>query len=76
MCSLVVHKEYKEKVYLTLEVRVRNKLSMFVVKMPKLVISFTDNEEKQNCSKQLDCNKNFSRDSAHTINTESILRKK
>lgn len=54
VCSLVVHEEYKEKVYLTLKVHIRNKIyhPPFVVKMPKLVISLTDNEEKQNCSKQ------------------------
>lgn len=71
VCSLVVHEEYKEKVYLTLKVHIRNKIyhPPFVVKMPKLVISLTDNEEKQNCSKQRYYNKNFSRDPAQITNT-------
>lgn len=49
----------REKVYLTLKMHIRNKIShpLFVVKMPKLVISLKDNEEKRNCSKQQDCNK-------------------
>lgn len=48
----------REKVYLTLKMRIRNKTShLFVVKIPKLVISIKDNEEKQNCSKQQYCDK-------------------
>lgn len=48
----------REKVYLTLKMDIRNKISHpFVVKIPKLVISIKDNKEKQNCSKQQYCNK-------------------
>lgn len=48
----------REKVYLTVKMHTRNKIShpLFVVKMPKLVISL-DNEEKQNRSQQQYSNK-------------------
>lgn len=49
----------RKKVYLTLKMHIRHKIShpLFVVKMPKLVISLKDHEGKQNCSEQQYCNK-------------------
>lgn len=58
VCSLVIRNN-REEVYLILKMHIRKKIPCppFVVKMPKLVISLKDNEEKQNCSKQQCCNK-------------------
>lgn len=58
VCSLVACEEYQGKSVFDSKMHIRNKTShLFVVKIPKLVISIKDNEEKQNCSKQQYCNK-------------------
>lgn len=74
--SLVVHKEYKDKVYWILKVHIRNKVAhpLFVVKMPGWWCP--EQIMKKNQLLETQPNRSFSRNLARMTGTSSILRKK